>query len=223
MSSAKTSKTLVAGLIIVAVIMFGATGYLYYQYYGIPRCPACGMLITPEMDEHFKIYTEGWGKGERLHACCIGCVLRLLDPERGWDELYIETFCDYYGPDHPIRIHVWNHGKNCEVDPPTAKVLLGAKIVKSCALNRIVYDDYAAEQLLKIGYTEHTMKYQHVALPEGTPVIPPCKCAPMLAEKVGIAYVPPSPMIPASFAIIGIVILLVSIVMYRRAAVPAKG
>ncbi|HID18379.1 TPA: hypothetical protein EYP27_02440 [Candidatus Bathyarchaeota archaeon] len=221
MSATKMSRMLVIGLVVVALAMFGVTGYLYYQFYGIPRCPACGMLITPEMDEHFKIYTDGWGEGERVHACCIGCVFRLLDPERGWDELYIETFCDYYGPDKPIRIHVWNHGKNCEVDPPTAKVLLGAKIVKSCAVNRIVYDDYAAEKLLKIGYTEHTMKYQHVPLPEGTPVIPPCKCAPMLAEKVGIAYVPPSPIVPVSFAIVGIVILLVSIVMYRRTA--AKG
>ncbi|MHC1589395.1 MAG: hypothetical protein ACXQTQ_00340 [Candidatus Hecatellaceae archaeon] len=207
----------------MAVIMFGVTGYLYYQYYGIPRCPACGMLITPEMDEHFKIYTEGWGKGERVHACCIGCVLRLLDPERGWDELYVETFCDYYGPDHPIRIHVWNHGKSCEVDPPTAKILLGAKITKSCASNRIAYDDEAAKKLLEVGYTKYTMEYQHCSLPEGCPVLPVCKAAPMLAEKVGIAYVPPSPIVPASFAIIGIVILLFSIVMYRRATVPAKG
>jgi hypothetical protein len=217
-----TAKMLIAGLIVVAVVMFGATGYLYYQYYGVPRCTTCGMLITSEMDEHFKIYTDGWGEGERVHACCIGCALRLLDPERGWSELYIETFCDYYGPDKPIRIHAWNHGKNCEVDPPTAKVLLGAKITKSCTSNRVAYDDEAVKNLLEVGYTEYTMKYQHVSLPEGCPVLPISKAAPMLAGKMGIAYAAPSPIIPAFFAIVGIVILVISVLMYRRVTAQAK-
>ena len=208
-------KAILVALIVVAVAMFGVTGYFSYQFYGFDRCPVCGMLITPEMDEHFEIYDED---GNRVHSCCIGCVFRLLDPVRGWDELHLKTFCDWYGPDYVITIDMYDHGKRVEFTPDTAKAMLGAKVVKSCANNRIAYNQTAVEALLKNGYhPENTMTYQHSALPEGTfPIAPPSKVAPVLAEDPGIAYVPPSTLLLVSFAIIGVVILVATIVAYRK-------
>ncbi len=207
------SRNIFVILIVAAVALFGITTYISYEYYGVPRCPACGMLITPEMDEHFLIYDS---EGNRLHACCIGCVLRLLDPERGWDELHIETFCDYYGPDFKIIIDIKENGNVVEVTPETARILLGAKIVKSCALNRIAYNQTAVEGLLSNGYTQHTMTYQQTELPEGTPVLTVAEAAPMLANNRGIAYVSPSPLLPIGIAIAGAVILTMSIIAYKK-------
>jgi len=209
-------KAILVTLIVVAVVMFGVTGYFSYHFYGYERCPACGMLITPEMDEHFEIYD---GDGNQVYACCIGCVFRLLDPVRGWDELHIKTFCDWYGPDYPITIDAYDHGQRVEFTPDTVKALIGAKVTGSCASNRIAYNQTAVEALLENGYhPENTMTFQHCALPEqgAFPIASPSKVAPVLAEAPGIAYVPPSPLLPISFAIIGVVVLVAAIVAYRK-------
>ncbi len=149
-------------------------------------CPACGMTITPEMDEHLVI-TDG--EGNRLHACCIGCALRLLDPVYGWEEVHIKTFCDWYGPDHPITIDAYDYGQRVEFTPDTVKILLGAKATMACRSNRIAYDQTAVDELLKNNYhPENTMSYQRCELPEkGTyPIAPPSKLAPILASTMGI-------------------------------------
>jgi hypothetical protein len=149
-------------------------------------CPACGMAITPEMDEHLVI-TDG--EGNRLHACCIGCALRLLDPVYGWEEVHIKTFCDWYGPDHPITIDAYDYGQRVEFTPDTAQILLGAKATMACRSNRIAYDQTAVDELLKNNYhPENTMSYQRCELPEeGTyPIASPSKLAPILATTMGI-------------------------------------
>jgi hypothetical protein len=206
-------KTMLAILILAAVVVFGAAGYLSYQYYGIPRCPACGMLITSEMMEHFVI-TDG--QGNRLYACCQGCMLRLLDPVRGWEKLHIETFCDWYGPACKIVIDAEEHGNVVTVVPQTARILLGSKVVKSCANNRIAYNDTAVQQLLTHGYSQYTMKFQQHPLPEGTPVLPVPQAANMLATNVGIAYVAPNPWLIVGVVAIGVVILAGSGMAYKR-------
>ncbi len=209
----KGAKLAAIAVLLVGVVLLGVSGYLYYQYYAVPRCPACGMLITPEIDEHFNIRDD---LGNRLHACCPGCALRLLDPVRGWRNLHIETYCDYYGPKHRIVIDAKDHGAVVTVNPSTARILLGGKVVKGCVNNRIAYNSTAVEGLLREGYTKYTMSWMQVKLPEGTPVMPVDKLAPTIAKDMGIQYVPPSPAMIAGIAIVGIVILVASIVAYRK-------
>lgn len=206
------SKMVLVAFIAIAVVIFGLTGIVYYQQYGITRCEVCGMEIMPEMDEHFIIHDT---QDNRMHACCIGCALRLLDPVKGHEEIRIETFCDYYGPNYKIIIDAEEHGNVTTVTPDTARILLGAKVVQSCANNRIAYNQAAVDGLLEKGYSEYTMSYQHIPLPEGTPVVMIPMAAPMLAAK-GIAYTPPSPLTPTLLLIVGIIVLVGSFVSYKK-------
>jgi hypothetical protein len=142
-------------------------------------------------------------------------MLRLLDPNKGYEQLHIETFCDFYGPQYKIIIDLDQHGNTTTSTPDTALILLGSKVVKSCANNRIAYNQTAANALLSQGYTEHTMHYQQNPLPEGTPTLPVANAAPMLA-KMGITYVPPSPLVPALLLVAGMMILVGSFITYKK-------
>jgi len=108
------------------------------------------------------------------------------------------------------------HGNVVTVVPDTARILLGAMVVKSCANNRIAYNDTAAQALLTHGYSQNTMTYQQHPLPEGTPIMPVPMAAPMLATKMGIAYVPPTPWLIVGFVVVGIVILAGSFAAYKK-------
>jgi hypothetical protein len=220
-------KIILVALIAVAVVMFGVTGYFSYQFYGIERCPACGMLITTEMEEHFVIYD---GEGNRVWSCCQGCFFRLLDPyptsnPRGWEELHIETFCDWYGPDYKIKIDAYEHGKRVEYTPDTALVIFGRNITGSCASNRFAYNETAAEMLLEHGYSKYTMKFQRAPLVEGAEslVFTPAEAGRLIPWKwAGIDYHAPPLFLTASFAIIGVVILVAAIVSYVKFMRPVK-
>jgi len=195
------------------VVILGGAGYWYYRDYAPKRCEACGMEIMPEMEQHLLIRDQS--TGQQLYACCQGCALKLADPVRGHKEYTIETFCDYYGPDHKITISVEDYGNNVSVNPATARLLLGAKVVKSCANNRFAYNQDAVDGLLKKGFTEYTMMWQQHPLPEGTPAMEIPKATPTLA-KGGITYVAPSPMIPAIVAVAGALTLGGSVLAYRK-------
>lgn len=171
------------------------------------------MNITSEMKQHIQIHDAN---GQRHYACCQGCMLRLLDPKRGHEELTIETFCDCHGPDYKITINAKEYGNLTTVTPNTARLLLGAKVAPSCANNRIAYNQTAVERLLSQGYTSHTMSFQQNPLPPETPVVPIDKAATTLATQKGIAYVPPSPLMPTLLAVVGVVIITGSFMAYRK-------
>jgi len=205
-------KILFIALLITAVMIFVVAGALYFQQYSILRCEACGMNITPEMQQHIRIQDAN---GNRHYACCQACMLRLLDQKRGHEQLTIETFCDYYGPDYKITINAKKHGNLTTVTPDTARILLGAKVVPSCANNRIAWNQTAVEGLLGQGYTSYTMGYQQNPLPPGTPVESIDKLAVMMAQK-GISYVAPTPLMPTLLAVVGVVMIAGSFMAYRK-------
>ena len=142
------------------VVLLGGASYEYYQnYVAVPKhCEACGMAIMPEMEQHLLIRDEL--TGQQVYACCQGCALKLADPVRGRKEYTIQTFCDYFGPERKITINVKDHGNSVTVDPVTARLLLGAKVVKSCANNRFAYNQEAVDGLLNKGFTQYTMTWQ---------------------------------------------------------------
>lgn len=197
------------------VVLLGGASYEYYRsYVAVPkRCEACGMAIMPEMEQHLLIRDEA--TGERVYACCQGCALKLADPVRGCKEYTIQTFCDYFGPERKITINVKDYGNSVTVDPVTARLLLGAKVVKSCANNRFAYNQEAVDGLLKYGFTQFTMAWQQHPLPEGTPVMEIPKATPVLATG-GITYVTPSPIMPMIVAVAGALTLGGSLLAYRK-------
>jgi len=206
-------------LIIAAIVLFSAAGYLSYQYYGLDRCPACGMLITPDMKEHFFI-TDG--EGNRIYVCCQACMLRILDPVKGYDQIRIETFCDWYGPEYKIIIEAKNHGNDTMVNPDTVVLLLGAMVVPGCGSTRIAYNQTAAEMLLMDGYSKYTMMHQRNQLPEGTPIVTVASAATMLSTRVGITYVAPRPWLVIAVSVIGVIVLAESSLMHKSLESKAK-
>ena len=193
-------------LIIAGVGVVGVSGYTIYQQTSEIHCEACGMIITPEIQQHIDIVD---GSGAAHYACCQGCMFRLLDQKNGYSSLHIETYCDYYGPEYKITIDCTQNGNYTVSTPNTAVILFGGKIVPSCANNRIAYNSTAADRLISEGYSAYTMSWQKNPLPEGTPVMPAAMVAPNLAQK-GISYTPPALTIPLLLGGVGLVVLLIS-------------
>jgi len=210
--SSRNPKIMSVALLVASMVIFGSAGFMYNQQVAIARCEACGMEIVADMREHITIKD---GSGNSHYACCQGCMLRLLDPKKGYEELNIDTYCDYYGSSYKIRINAKAYGNVTTVTPNTAVILLGTKIVQSCANNRIAYNQTAAQALLSNGFTSNTMRFQQNPLPSGTPVIAIPAVAAAMALK-GISYVPPSPVVPILLAVIGVSIMAGSFVAYKR-------
>jgi hypothetical protein len=205
-------KILPIVLLVTAIGILGVSGAVYAQQYSVVRCEACGMQISPEMQAHIQIKDA---QGNSHYACCQGCMLTLLDPKRGYEQLNITTYCDFYGPSFAISIVAKEHGNLTVTTPSTAVILMGGKIVASCANNRIAYNQTAADELLELGFTANTMIYQQHQLPNGTPVVPVAKAAMMMAAK-GITYVPPQPIVPVLLAVVGVGVIAVSVVGYKK-------
>ena len=199
-------------LLIAGIGVVGVAGYTIYQLATETRCEACGMIVTPEIKEHIKIVD---GSSVTHYACCQGCMLRLLDPKTGFSTLHIETFCDYYGSGYKITIDATLNGNKTITTPSTAVILLGTKVVASCANNRIAYNQTAAETLIRDGYSSNTMSWQKNPLPQGTPIMSVAMTAKAMAQK-GISYTPPSLMVPIILTSFGVIILVVSGVVLKR-------
>jgi len=170
------------------------------------------MIITSDMKEHIFITDS---QSNRIYACCQACMLRILDPVKGYDQIHIETFCDWYGPEFKIIIETRNHGNSTVVNPDTALLLLGAMVVPGCSNTRIAYNQTAAEMLLMDGYSKHTMIHQRNELPEGTPIKTIPSAATMLSTRVGITYIAPKPWLVIALTVIGIIVLAESFVAYK--------
>ena len=199
-------------LLIASVAVVGVSGYTIYKQTSETHCEACGMLVTPEIKQHIVIVD---GSGESHYACCQACMLRLLDPNKGYSTLHIETYCDYYGPEYKITIDSTQNGNNTVTTPDTAVILLGGKVVASCANNRIAYNKTASDRLISDGYSAYTMSWQRNPLPQGTPVIPVAMVAKTMAQK-GISYTPPSLTFPLLLGGFGVLVLIVSGFTLRR-------
>ena len=199
-------------LLVAGIAVVGASSYTIYQQTSDTRCEACGMLVTSEIKQHIKIAD---GSGAAHYACCQGCMLRLLDPKKGSSTLHIETYCDYYGPEYKIMIDATMNGNKTITTPSTAIILLGTKVVTSCANNRIAYNKTAADRLISEGYSSYTMSWQKNPLPQGTPVMPVAMVAISMAQK-GISYTPPSMTFPIILAGIGVLILIISSVILKK-------
>lgn len=195
----------------VAAVLIGIGSYYYYVYYGIPRCPVCGMLITPEMMENFAITDVS--TNQRLYVCCPGCALRLV---AAYPNLHIEMLDSWYGKAAPKIVIEIRNGSVVSVTPESARILLGGKITGSCSHNRIAINETSAALLLKNGWNPNNpLTVFKTALPEGTPVVTVQAALPGLKEK-GIAYVPPSPVFLGSIIIAGIVVLIMAALSWRR-------
>lgn len=197
-------------VVALAFIVVGA--YYYYVYYGVPRCPACGMLITTEMMENF--YVVDADTGQRLYACCPGCMLRLVAK---WPNLRIEALDSWYGKAAPKIIIEIRNGTVISVTPESARLLLGAKITKSCSHNRIAINETSARLLLEKGYNPNNpVTVFKTQLPEGTPVVTVSAALPGLKD-MGIAYTPPSLLLLIGIVIVGVAILAISIIAWKKA------
>ena len=97
----------------------------------------------------------------------------------------------------------------------SAVILMGTKIVQSCANNRIAYNKTAADNLIITWFNAFTMSWQKKPLPQGTPIVAVPMAAVSMAQK-GIGYTPPTPTVPIILAIAGVAVLVVSGLMLRK-------
>ncbi|MEM3365115.1 MAG: hypothetical protein QXM93_01705 [Candidatus Methanomethyliaceae archaeon] len=207
---------IIAGVfVVVALVLIGTGGYYYYTYYGTPRCEACGMIITPEMDANIKMIDLN--TNQRVWTCCPGCMLRSVAAH---PNVHIEALDSWYGTAAPKIVIEIRNGEVVSVSPETARILLGSKIVKSCANNRIAINETSAALLLQNGWNPNNpLAVFKNPLPEGTPVLTVTQALPGL-KQMGIQYVPPSAAFLGSIVVIGIVVLLIGIFAWKKLVAP---
>ena len=111
-------------------------------------CEACGMDVSPAAQAKYRITDEN---GTVHYAECYMCALRLLNK---YSLVNITSYCDWYGPDYPIRVESSQYGKVITIDPSTAMFLNGG----SCVANRVAYNQTAADDLMENGFSsENTL------------------------------------------------------------------
>jgi hypothetical protein len=203
--------------VIVAAAIMGASGYLYYQYYGSPRCEACGMIITPEMEAN--IYMLDVNTNQRVWTCCAGCMLRSVAAHH---DVHIEVMDSWYGAAAPKTVIEIRNSSVLSVTPDTARLLPGAKIVKGCANNRFAINETSAQLLLQNGYNPaNPLTVFKNTLPNGTQIVSVSAALPGMMTT-GIQYVPPSNTFLIAMIAIGVAVLLLSIVAWRKLIKPAS-
>jgi hypothetical protein len=211
-----TKYVIPAVFIIVAAVILGASGYLYYQYYGSPRCEACGMIITPEMEAN--IYMLDTNTNQRVWTCCAGCMLRSVAAHH---DVHIEIMDSWYGSSAPDTVIEIRNSSVLSITPDTGRLLLGAKIVKGCANNRFAINDTSAQLLIQNGYNAaNPLTVFKNPLPNGTPIVAVSAALPGMITT-GIAYVPPSNLFLVAMIVVGVAVLLLSIVAWKKLIKPA--
>ncbi len=201
--------------VVVALLLIGTGGYYYYTYYGTPRCEACGMIITPEMDANIKMIDVD--TNQRVWTCCPGCMLRSVAAH---PNVHIEALDSWYGTSAPKIVIEIRDGSVVSVTPDTARILLGSKVVKSCANNRIAINETSAALLLQYGWNrDNPLAVFKNELPEGTPVLTVAQALPGL-KQMGIQYVPPSATFLGSIVVVGVAVLIIGILAWKKLAAP---
>lgn len=196
---------------VVALLLVGTSGYLFYEYYGKPRCEACGMYISKESDTNYKIYDTS--TNQRVWACCSGCMLRLAATHLN---LHVEALDSWYGEfAQKISIDITN-GNVSSVSPNTTLIVLGSKITNSCVSNRVALNQTSAQLLIVNGYNaDNPLTPFKTSVPAGAPLLTTQQALVPLTAK-GIQYSPPSTLIMYGAALAGIAVLVTGIVAWKK-------
>lgn len=177
-------------------------------------CETCSMIVGADAQLHFRV-TDLLGK--RHYVDCFECALKLLKTH---DQIYIDTFCDWYGPDYQIIVDIRCYGGVTVVDPPDVLLLVGG----SCTNNRVAYNQTAADFLLAYGYSQYTMMMQQQSLPPNTQTAT-IEDRALNFVKSGDSGISQSSLFLWIAAIVGVAILAGSILAYRilkKGLVPDK-
>jgi hypothetical protein len=201
--------------ILVALIVLGSSGYLYYAYYGKPRCEACGMMITPEIDANYIITDTN--TNQRIWVCCAGCMLRLASAH---PDMHIEALDSWYATSAPTIVINITGGQVSSVVPSSTRLLLGSKISNSCVSNRIAINETSTQLLLLNGYNpDNPLSPFKTVVPNGTPALNISAALVPLKAK-GIQYVPPSAAFLTGIAIAGVAVLAVGVLAWKKLLTP---
>jgi hypothetical protein len=166
-------------------------------------CEACGMEVNPEAQAKYVIVD---GNGTKHYAECFMCALNLIND---YDQLTITTYCDWYGPNYPVTVQSSQFGKEVNVSPSNAMFLNGG----SCVINRVAYNQTAADELLRNGFSMYTLQAQHYDLPSETKV----STIVVAATNTGQKDTPQSPIPLLTIgAIAGVAIIALSIIAYKK-------
>jgi hypothetical protein len=199
------------GVIVVAALLVGASGYLFYQDYSRPRCEACGMVISAESDANYRI--NDTSTNQKLWACCSGCMLRLAAAH---PDMHIDALDSWYGESvQKISIDIAD-GSVSSVSPDTALIVLGSKVTNSCASNRIALNQTSAQLLRDNGYNaDNPLSPFKTEVPATAPLLTVQQALVPLKAK-GITYTPPSPITMYAAAIVGVAVLVIGIIAWKK-------
>jgi len=205
------SLVLVGAFIVVASLLIGTSGYLFYQDYSRSRCEACGMVVSAESDINYKIYDTS--TNQRLWACCSGCMLRLAAAH---PDLHVDALDSWYGESaQGISIDIAD-GNVSSVSPNTAFIILGSKVTNSCVSNRIALNQTSAQLLLVNGYNANNpLSPFKTSVPAGAPLLTTQQALVPLKAK-GIQYSPPSPLMMYGTSLAGVAVLVIGIIAWRK-------
>jgi hypothetical protein len=166
-------------------------------------CEACGMEVAEDAQAKY-IITDG--NGTVHYAECFMCALNLINK---YDQLTITSYCDWYGPNYTVTVQSSQFGKDVNVTPSTAMFLNGG----SCVINRVAYNQTAADVLLANGFSTYTLPEQHYDMPNGTNVTLVTQAAMTLAKNTSNPTLT-VPIIIGVFA--GAAIIGLSILSYKK-------
>jgi hypothetical protein len=132
------------------------------------------------------------------------CALHLINK---YDKLTITSYCDWYGPKNTVTVESSQYGKVVNVTPSTAMFLNGG----SCVINRVAYNQTAADALLANGFSKYTLPEQHYDLPTNTKVT--------TVEGAAITFADTSPASTSQTPLILIVASVVGVAIVSLASV----
>jgi hypothetical protein len=198
-------KTVGITAIFVLLCTIGITAAQMQPQDSSKNCETCSMQVGSEAQMHLKVYD---GNGTRHYVECIGCALKLL---KSCDTLNIQTYCDWYGPNYTITVNITGGGASTTTYPSTALLLVGG----GCTGNRVAYNQTAADELLSNGFSQYTMMMMQQPLPANTNTT-------TISERA-LSYVQNqeiqpsnSPIVIILIAAIGVTLILVSVVAFRK-------
>ena len=168
-------------------------------------CEACGMDVAADAQAKYKV-TDGTGAVH--YAECYMCALNLINK---FDQVTITSYCDWYGPNYNVTVVSSQFGKVVNVTPQTAMFLNGG----SCVINRVAYNQSAADALVANGFSMYTLPMQHYDLPKETKLTTVTQEAMTLAKNTtNQTPTLPFPIIIAALA--GAAIIALSIASYKK-------
>jgi len=166
-------------------------------------CNVCGMDVTSADQVKYKIVD---GNGTVHYAECYMCALDLV---KKYDKLTITSYCDWYGPNYTVTVESQQFGKEVKVSPSTAMFLNGG----SCVINRVAYNQTAADALLAGGFSKYSLPEQHYDLPNETNVTTVNQAALALTKNTA-NQTPIGPLIIGALA--GVAIIALSVIAYKK-------